>query len=105
VNGPVVDQLIRLFFVALFAVAAAAALALIQVRQLARPLERLARSATQVGEGDFTADATHQLRTSLTGAARRVEIFKRHSDPEVVEEADTIFGRPTAKRHTAVGCR
>jgi signal transduction histidine kinase len=123
-NRRFVDQLVRLLFLALFAVVAAAALAVIQARQLARPLERLARSATRLGDGDFnaappsasgiaeidgisrairlsgnrvermlesergfTADATHQLRTGLTGLAMRLEILERHKDPEVANEA------------------
>lgn len=125
-----VDQLVRLLFVALFAVVAAAALAFVQARQLARPLERLARSATRLGDGDFTAappsasgiaeidgisrairlsgnrvermlesergftaDATHQLRTGLTGLAMRLEILERHNDPEVANEAATTLSQ------------
>jgi signal transduction histidine kinase len=38
-------------------------------------------------ERHFTADATHQLRTGLTGIAMRFELLARHSDPEVVAEA------------------
>jgi signal transduction histidine kinase len=114
----------RLVVIALTAVAAAALLAGVQARQLARPLERLARSASRVGDGDFsaaapppsgieeidaiarslrlsanrvdrmldsergfTADATHQLRTGLTGLAMRLELLGRSSDGEVATEA------------------
>jgi signal transduction histidine kinase len=114
----------RLTVIAAAAIAAAALLAGIQARQLARPLERLARSAARVGDGDFsvsapppsgiaeidsiarairlsanrvdrmlesergfTADATHQLRTGLTGIAIRLELLERDQDPEVVAEA------------------
>ena len=117
----------RIGVIALFALAAAAALAAVQARQLARPLERLARSAGRVGDGDFTApskpsgideiddiarslrlsasrvdrmldaersftaDATHQLRTGLTGIAIRLELLERHSDPEVVADASAVL--------------
>lgn len=117
----------RLAIIAVFALGAAAALAAIQARQLARPLERLARSAGRVGDGDFTApaassgireiddiarslrlsanrvdrmlasergftaDATHQLRTGLTGLAIRLELLERHADPVVADEARAIL--------------
>jgi len=114
----------RLAVIALAATGAAALLAGVQARQLARPLERLARSASRVGNGDFsaaapppsgieeidaiarslrlsanrvdrmlesergfTADATHQLRTGLTGIAMRLELLERSNDTEVVAEA------------------
>jgi signal transduction histidine kinase len=38
-------------------------------------------------ERHFTADATHQLRTGLTGIAMRFELLARHDDPDVVAEA------------------
>ena len=117
----------RIAFIAAFALVAAALLAAIQARQLARPLERLARSAGRVGDGDFTApssasgideiddiarslrlsanrvdrmleaersftaDATHQLRTGLTGIAIRLELLERHADPEVATEAEAVL--------------
>jgi signal transduction histidine kinase len=113
----------RLAIISAFALVAAGALAAVQARQLARPLERLARSAGRVGDGDFstppgssgiseiddiarslrlsanrvdrmlesersfTADATHQLRTGLTGIAMRLELLERHPDPDVAAEA------------------
>ncbi len=117
----------RIGVIAFFALVAAAALAAVQARQLARPLERLARSAGRVGDGDvtapsaasgideiddiarslrlsasrvdrmldaersFTADATHQLRTGLTGIAIRLELLERHSDPAVVADASAVL--------------
>ncbi len=118
------DQVFRLGVIAAVAVIAAALLATIQARQLATPLERLARSATRLGDGDFsvtappasgireiddisralrlssnrvermlnsergfTADATHQLRTGLTGIAMRLEVLERDDDPAVATEA------------------
>ena len=117
----------RVGVIATFSLVAAAALAAVQARQLARPLERLARSAGRVGDGDFTApatasgideiddiarslrlsagrvdrmldaersftaDATHQLRTGLTGIAIRLELLERHTDPEVVADASAVL--------------
>lgn len=118
------NQMLTLLALAGGALLAAAALAAIQARQLARPLERLAKTAGRLGDGDFsvpappptdiaeidriaealarsgrridetlaserhfTADATHQLRTALTGLAMRFEILARHTDPAVTEEA------------------
>jgi len=120
----------RLSVIALAAIAAAALLAGVQARQLARPLERLARSASRVGDGDFsaaapapsgiseiddiaralrlsanrvdrmldserafTADATHQLRTGLTGIAMRLELLERSTDPETADEAAAALGQ------------
>jgi signal transduction histidine kinase len=121
-------QLQTLLLLALGAILAAAGLAAVQARQLARPLERLSRRANAIGEGDFslgpftrthipeidrigtaletsaervhtmlanerhfTADATHQLRTGITGIAMRVEIMSMHGDAEVADEARTIL--------------
>jgi signal transduction histidine kinase len=120
----------RLAVIALAAVGAAALLAGVQARQLARPLERLARSASRVGDGDFsaaapppsgieeidaiarslrlsanrvdrmldsergfTADATHQLRTGLTGIAMRLELLERSPDPDVAAEASAALAQ------------
>lgn len=120
----------RLAVIALAAIAAAALLAGVQARQLARPLERLARSASRVGDGDFsaaapapsgieeidaiarslrlsatrvdrmlesergfTADATHQLRTGLTGIAMRLELLERSDDVDVASEASTALAQ------------
>jgi signal transduction histidine kinase len=120
----------RLAVIALTAVGAAALLAGVQARQLARPLERLARSASRVGDGDFsaaapppsgideideiarslrlsanrvdrmlesergfTADATHQLRTGLTGIAMRLEVLERIGDDETTAEASAALAQ------------
>lgn len=120
--------LARLGVIAGAAIGAAALLAGVQARQLARPLERLARSASRVGDGDFsaaapspsgiaeiddiaralrlsasrvdrmlesergfTADATHQLRTGLTGIAMRLEVLERSGAPDVTHEADAAL--------------
>ncbi len=122
-GGATDGSLIRLAVIAVCALIAAAVLAASQARQLARPLERLARSAGRVGDGDFsapptasgideidaisrslrlsanrvdrmleaersfTADATHQLRTGLTGIAMRLELLERNDQPDVAAEA------------------
>lgn len=117
-------QLAQLGVIAATAVGVAALVAFAQARQLARPLEHLARTAARVGDGDFsagsgqssgideidgiaqalrlsnnrvarmldsergfTADATHQLRTGLTGLAMRLELLQRNDDPLVAAEA------------------
>ena len=51
------DVVARLAVIAAAAMGAAALLAGVQARQLARPLERLARSASRIGDGDFSAAA------------------------------------------------
>jgi signal transduction histidine kinase len=118
------EQTYILLALAAGAVVAAAGLAAVQARQLARPLERVAATAARFGDGDFsaaklpntqipeidritnalrvsgarvdrmlsmerhfTADATHQLRSGLTGIAMRFEILARHSNRDVVDEA------------------
>ena len=127
---------IRIGIVAVFALVAAAMLAAVQARQLARPLERLARSAGRVGAGDFTApadasgideiddiarslrlsasrvdrmleaergftaDATHQLRTGLTGISIRLELLERHTDPDVAAEATAVLDQTHALNAT-----
>ena len=53
----------RMAVIAVAAIASAALLAEIQARQLARPLERLSRSASRVGDGDFSAAAPPPLNT------------------------------------------
>lgn len=124
------DQVTRLAVIATVALVAAALLAAVQARQLATPLERLARSAARLGDGDFsvgapaasgiaeidsiaravrlsasrvdrmlasergfTADATHQLRTGLTGIAMRLEALERGDDPSVAADAEAALAQ------------
>ena len=119
------EQIYILLILAAGAVLAAAGLAAVQARQLARPLERrrgncgplrrrglqlvqaadhpdprdrpdhqrAARRAVPASTGclsterHFTADATHQLRSGLTGIAMRFEILACDPNPDVVDEA------------------
>jgi len=124
------DIVVRLTVIAAAAMGAAGLLAGVQARQLARPLERLARSASRVGDGDFsaaapppsgiseiddiaralrlsanrvdrmlqsergfTADATHQLRTGLTGIAMRLELLERTADGDTAAEAAAVLAQ------------
>jgi signal transduction histidine kinase len=57
-------QLATLGLLALGAVLAAAALAALQARQLARPLERLATSAARIGDGDFSTTSMPTTKIS-----------------------------------------
>ena len=128
VDSRFLGQVGQLAILAVFGLSIAAGLAFVQARRIAAPLERLARAATRLGDGDFTAsaptssgieeidsiarairlsgnrvgrmlesergftaDATHQLRTGLTGLAMRLEILERHADPEVADEAGTTL--------------
>lgn len=124
------EQVLRLAILAGVALLGAGAIAVLQARQLALPLERLARSASRLGDGDFsitgpptsgineidsisralrlsanrvdrmleserafTADATHQLRTGLTGIAMRLELLERHPDEQVAAEAASTLAQ------------
>lgn len=130
VDGRFRGQVGQLALLALFGLFIAAGLAFVQARRIAAPLERLARAASRLGDGDFTAsaptssgieeidgiarairlsgnrvermlesergftaDATHQLRTGLTGIAMRLELLERHADPEVAAEAGTALSQ------------
>jgi len=74
-------QLNVLLLLALGALIAAAGLAAVQARQLARPLERLATRAGRIGEGDFSLQPFPKTRipeiddigTSLEASAQRVD--------------------------------
>jgi signal transduction histidine kinase len=66
------SQLNILLMLAVGAILAAAALAAVQARQLARPLERLARRAARLGDGDFSGQqfiATHIPEIDHIGVA------------------------------------
>lgn len=130
VDNRFLGQMGQLAFLSLFGLAIAAGLAFVQARRVATPLERIARTATRLGDGDFTAtaptssgiaeidsiarairlsgnrvermlesergftaDATHQLRTGLTGLSIRIELLERHDDPEVAAEATTVLNQ------------
>lgn len=66
------ELLNTLLLLAVGAIIAAAGLAAVQARQLARPLERLARRAARLGDGDFSAQpfsATHIPEIDHIGVA------------------------------------
>ena len=74
------EVFVRLAVIAATAIAAAALLAWVQARQLARPLERLSRAASRLGEGDFSVsgppasgiDEIDDISRSLRLSASRV---------------------------------
>jgi signal transduction histidine kinase len=115
--------LLLLALLAFAGLVGALALALLQSHRLTAPLGRLSRSATRLGEGDFShatprsgvaeidgiadaldssaeridrllraersfsTNASHQLRSALTGLELRLEELASSSDPEVQAEA------------------
>jgi len=123
VDARVQRVLLVLAALALAGLGGALALALLQSRRLAAPLARLSRSATRLGEGDFSLatprsgmgeidsiadaldssaqridrllqaernfsmNASHQLRSALTGLELRLEELASSPDPEVQAEA------------------
>ncbi|MFN3256142.1 MAG: sensor histidine kinase [Ilumatobacter sp.] len=64
-----------------------------EIDDIARSLRLSANRVDRMLEAErgFTADATHQLRTGLTGLAIRLELLERHHDPEVAAEAAAIL--------------
>jgi len=85
---------------ALGAIAAAAGLAAVQARQLARPLERLSRRAAGIGEGDFSLGPFSRTRipeidaigVSLETSAQRVETMlanERHFTADATHQLRT----------------
>jgi signal transduction histidine kinase len=54
-------------------IAAAVLLALIQGRRLARPLERLARTSSRLGTGDFSARAAHSRVPEIDAVAQALD--------------------------------
>ncbi len=64
-----------------------------EIDDIARSLRLSANRVDRMldAERSFTADATHQLRTGLTGIAIRLELLERHSDPDVVSDASAVL--------------
>ena len=64
-----------------------------EIDDIARSLRLSASRVDRMldAERSFTADATHQLRTGLTGIAIRLELLERHSDPAVVADASAVL--------------
>jgi signal transduction histidine kinase len=127
VDARVQRALLALVLLGVAALSAAVGLALIQSRRLADPLARLSRSATRLGDGDFSLatprsgvpeidaiasaldrsaeridellraersfseNASHQLRTALTGLQLRLEELANNDDPAVREEAEAAL--------------
>ena len=94
------SQLNILLMLAVGAVLAAAALAAVQARQLARPLERLARRAARLGDGDFSGrsfQATHipeidHIGTALDTSAEKVATMlanERHFTADATHQLRT----------------
>lgn len=94
------SQLNALLVLAVGAILAAAALAAVQARQLARPLERLALRASRLGEGDFSGrpfSRTHiteidDIGTALDASADRVATMlanERHFTADATHQLRT----------------
>jgi signal transduction histidine kinase len=94
------DQLNVLLVLALGAIIAAAGLAAVQARQLARPLERLATRAGRLGEGDFSLQPfarTHipeidGIGSALDTSAQRVDTMlanERHFTADATHQLRT----------------
>ena len=127
VDGRVRRALLILIGLALAGIGAALVLALVQSSRLSEPLARLSRSATRLGEGDFSlqtprsgipeidgiavaldssasrvaqllqaerdfsTNASHQLRSALTGLELRLDELAHHPDPAVQAEASAAL--------------
>ena len=127
IDSRVIHALLALAALALVALGAALGLAIIQSKRLANPLMRLARSATRLGDGDFSlatprsgvpeideiassldrsatrieellraersfsSNASHQLRTALTGIQLRLEELASNESADVREEAEAAL--------------
>jgi len=94
------SQLRLLLILALGAIVAAAGLAAVQARQLARPLERLALRAGRIGEGDFSLQPftkTHipeidGIGSALDTSAQRVDTMlanERHFTADATHQLRT----------------
>jgi len=84
IDNRVIRALLALVALAAVALSAALGLALIQSKRLADPLARLARSATRLGDGDFSLATPRsgvpeidEIATSLDRSATRVEELLR----------------------------
>ena len=84
VDGQVYRALLLVVLLGLAAVGAALGLALLQSKRLAEPLARLARSATRLGDGDFSLATPRSgvpeidaIASSLDRSAERVEELLR----------------------------
>jgi signal transduction histidine kinase len=139
-SAGVSGKLAELAGLAGLAVAVAVALAMIQARRLARPLQELAGAADRLGSGDasplgrrygvpeldrvaegldesaqrisellaaereFSADASHQLRTPLTALSMRIEeMLASAEDPDVVREEGAAALLQTERLAEVVG--
>ncbi len=79
VSGQVTTGLVRIFLLALGAVAVAVVLALLQARRLSRPLQELASAADRLGSGDarplgrrFGIQELDRVAEGLDGSAQRI---------------------------------
>jgi signal transduction histidine kinase len=84
VDGRVQRALLAVVLLGVVALGTALILALIQARRLADPLDRLARSATRLGDGDFSLATPRSgvpeidaIASSLDRSAERVEEYLR----------------------------
>ena len=107
------DVVGRLAVIATAAIASAALLASVQARQLARPLERLARSASRLGGGDFSAaapspsgiseidDISRALRLSANRVARAAGSSSRSKSAGCIATSRWVAPRNAAVSRAA----